>query len=133
MDQPQPHRFEQTIEKLMADKHITREKAIQIFKEQISIYKHVLEKGENLSDVQVQFLIDNGEAETVMNFLNKDTMSNNERVNKGVIKNKEYITAGLHKKFLGMGGRKSRRHSKKSRRHGKKSRRHGKKSRKCRR
>lgn len=96
----------------------------------ISLFKHVLEKGENLSDKQVQFLIDNGEDETVMDFLNKDIPpSEHERINKGVIKNKEYITAGLHQKFLGLGGRMSRRHSKKSRRHGKKSR----KSRKCRR
>lgn len=124
-----PHPFEQTIQKWMVDKKITREKAMKLFDDQISVYKHVLKQGEHLSDKQVQFLIDHGEAETVMNFLNTDTPSNDERVNKGVIKNKDYITAGLHQQFLNIGGRKSRRHSKKSRRHGKKSRRHGKKCR----
>ena len=100
--------------------------------EKISVYKNILNNGQNLSDKQVQFLLDNGEAETVMKFLNKDTPSADPRVNKGVANNKEYITAGLHKQFLNMGGRKSRRHSKKSRRHSKKSRRHSKKSRKSR-
>jgi hypothetical protein len=50
----------------------------------------------------------------------------------------EYITAGLHREFLGLGGRKSRRYSKKSgrkSRKSRKSRRHSKKSskRSCRR
>ena len=129
MDQSPPHPFEQTIQKWMVDKNIPREKAMKLFNDQISLYKYILNKGENLSDKQVQFLIDHGEAETVMNFLNTDTPSADPRVNKGVAKNKEYITAGLHQQFLGLGGRKSRRHAKKSRRHGKKSRRHGKKCR----